>query len=287
VRNSVNYGLDFKSDETNMTAISNFKARKKSADDAHTPLVCLTAYTTPMARSIAGHVDLILVGDSLGMVLYGMDSTQGVTIDMMIAHGKAVMRAGADVPVIVDMPHGSYEGSDGLALASARRIMAETGADGVKLEGGAAMAGRVAAITADGIAVMGHIGLLPQSAPDEGGFKIKGKDEAQILNLIKDGQAVEAAGAFAFVIEGTREDAAARVSAAVGIPTIGIGASGACDGQILVTEDLIGALDGHRPKFAPEYASLRGVIDDAVGRFAADIRSGAFPRDENLYKKKA
>jgi 3-methyl-2-oxobutanoate hydroxymethyltransferase len=263
-----------------MNKILSFKKADK-------PLVCLTAYTTPMAHSIAPHVDLILVGDSLGMVLYGMDSTQGVTLDMMIAHGKAVMRADTGRPVIVDMPHGSYEASDEVALASAQRIIAETSADGVKLEGGADMASRVSAITAAGIAVMGHIGLLPQSAPDEGGFKIKGKDEDQIQNLIKDGQAVEGAGAFAFVIEGTREDAAVRVSDAVSIPTIGIGASGACDGQILVTEDLLGALHGHRPKFAPEYVSLRSHIDEAVGRFATDIREGVFPREENLYKKKA
>ena len=251
------------------------------------PIVCLTAYTTPMAKSLASHVDLLLVGDSVGTVLYGMDSTQGVSLDMMIEHGRAVMRAEPDVPVIIDMPHGSYEDNDAQALENAKVIIEQTGADGVKLEGGRAMASRVEAIVSAGIPVMGHIGLLPQSAPDEGGYKIKGKTDEQIQILINDGQSIENSGAFAIVIEGTIDEAAAQITSAVSIPTIGIGASSACDGQILVSEDLLGLTHGHRPKFAPDYAGLNAQIDEAATRFAADVRGRNFPREENLYRKKA
>lgn len=250
-------------------------------------IVCLTAYTTPMAQSLAPHVDLLLVGDSMGTAIYGMDSTQGVSMEMMCAHGAAVIRGASDVPVIIDLPYGSYESAPAHASSSAQRIIEETGADGVKLEGGVEMQEHIKAITDAGIAVMGHIGLLPQSAPNEGGYKIKGKSEEQISRLIADAKAVEAAGAFSVVIEGTIDSAAELASAAVSIPTIGIGASGACSGQILVSEDLFGFTHGHRPKFAPDYGDVKGVIDNAAKRYAEEVRSGAFPRAEYLYKKKA
>ncbi len=248
-------------------------------------LVCLTAYTTPMAQSIAPHVDLILVGDSVGTVLYGMDDTTGVTLDMMIAHGKAVMRAKPDVPVIVDMPFGSYEESDEHALASAQRAMSETGAHGVKLEGGVDMASRIKMLIDNNIPVMAHIGLQPQSVIKDGGYKIKGRGDAQIEALLEDAKAVEAAGAFAIVIEGTVAEVAERITKAVSIPTIGIGASVACDGQILVIDDLLGAHHGHLPKFAKRYAHLTQDIDAAVKLFAQDVRTRRFPDDAHIYKK--
>lgn len=260
-------------------SIADIKNRKNPEQ----PLVCLTAYTTPMARSLAPHVDLLLVGDSVGTVLYGLDDTTGVTLETMIRHGAAVVRAGPDVPVIVDMPFGTYEDSPAQALANARRIMAETGAQGVKLEGGVGMAGAVRAITGDGIPVMGHIGLQPQSVVKEGGYRIKGRDEAQVARLVEDARALEEAGVFAIVIEGTIAEVAARITRAVGVPTIGIGGSPECDGQILVTDDMLGLLHGRKPKFVTEYAVLREDIDAAVARFAGDVRARRFPGPGNLY----
>ncbi len=245
--------------------------------------VCLTAYTTPMAQSLAPHVDLLLVGDSVGTVLYGMENTTGVSLEIMIAHGQAVMRAKANVPVIVDMPFGTYESCASQALESAKKIIDETGADGVKLEGGVDMAAQIAAIVDAGIPVMGHIGLQPQSVVKDGGYKIKGRSEQQVAALIADAKAIEAAGAFAFVLEGTVAGASEIITKAVNIPSIGIGASPACDGQILVAEDLLGLHHGHVPKFVSEYAVLRDDIDKAVERFAADVRARKFPTKENLY----
>lgn len=260
-------------------SISDIKNRK----NPDRPLVCLTAYTTPMARSLSPHIDLLLVGDSVGTVLYGLEDTTGVDLDTMIRHGAAVMRARPDVPVIVDMPFGTYEDSPAQALESARRIMAETGAQGVKLEGGVDMAEAIRVLTEAGIPVMGHIGLQPQSVVKEGGYKIKGRNEEQISRLIEDAQALEKAGVFAIVIEGTIADAASRITRAVAVPTIGIGGSPDCDGQILVTEDMLGLLHGHKPKFASEYAALRENIDTAVSRFAEDVRTRRFPGPDNLY----
>ena len=249
-------------------------------------LVCLTAYTTPMAKSLAPHVDLLLVGDSVGTVLYGMENTTGVTLEMMAAHGKAVMRAEPECPVIIDMPYGSYENSAEDAVKNAQFLMEQTGADGVKLEGGVDMRAQIKAIVESGIPVMGHIGLQPQSVVKEGGYKIKGKDDMQVTKLIADALAVESAGAFMMVIEGTVHEAAAVVTDAIDIPTIGIGASAHCNGQILVTDDLLGMLHDAPPKFVTEYATLRQVIDTAISKWAADVREGAFPRAENLYTVK-
>ena len=199
-------------------------------------LVCLTAYTTPMAHSLSPYVDFLLVGDSVGMVLYGMDSTVDVDLEMMIRHGQAVMRGRQDgIPVVVDMPAGTYEDSPTQALKNAQRLVRETGCNALKLEGGVDMQAQIRAITDAGIAVMGHIGLMPQSAIKEGGFKIKGKTPDQIQLLLDDARAIEDAGAFAFVIEGTIDTVSDLITRKVSIPTIGIGASASCDGQVLVS----------------------------------------------------
>lgn len=255
----------------------------KTRKNPPAPLVCLTAYTTPMAMCLAPYVDLLLVGDSVGTVLYGMENTTSVTLEMMIAHGKAVMRAQPDIPVIVDMPYGTYEASPAQALDTARTLIEATGAHGVKLEGGVDMQAHIAAITGAGIDVMGHIGLLPQSVIKEGGYKIKGKDAGQIEALLADASAVQTAGAFAVVIEGTIAEAAAQASASIAIPTIGIGGAATCDGQILVGEDMLGLLYGKPAKFVKEYAALRDVITEAAARYAEDVRARRFPAPEHLY----
>ncbi|WP_193183341.1 3-methyl-2-oxobutanoate hydroxymethyltransferase [Nisaea sediminum] len=248
------------------------------------PLVCLTAYTAPVAAYLDPLCDLLLVGDSLGMVIYGMDGTVGVTLDMMIAHGRAVTRRARHACVVVDLPAGSYENGPEQALESARRVMTETGADAVKLEGGIAVEASIAALVGDGIPVLGQIGLLPQHAED--GFRIQGRGEDGARQVLEDGRAVERAGAFAVVIEGTVEPVARRITEALSIPTIGIGASAACSGQILVTDDLLGLYDGHLPKFAERYADLAGTIREAAQRWADDVRSRAFPAERNTYAEK-
>ncbi|MEO5324089.1 3-methyl-2-oxobutanoate hydroxymethyltransferase [Mesorhizobium sp. CC13] len=247
------------------------------------PIVCLTAYTYPIARLLDPHVDLLLVGDSVAMVLHGHETTLGATMDMMVAHGQAVMRGSSNACVVVDMPAGSYEDSVENAVASARRIVDETGCDAVKLEGGVTMAPQIAAIVAAGIPVMGHIGLLPQSVEKEGGYKIKGRSDENIVQLHADARAVEAAGAFSVVIEGTMEPVAAALSAMLAIPTIGIGASPKCDGQILVIDDAIGLTVDRVPKFVKQYAHLRDIVADAAAAYANDVRSGAFPAPEHLF----
>ena len=247
------------------------------------PLVCLTAYTYPIARLLDPHVDLLLVGDSVAMVLHGHANTLGATMDMMIAHGQAVMRGAVHACVVVDMPAGSYEDSVETAVASAERIMRETGCDAVKLEGGVEMEPQIAAIVAAGIPVMGHIGLLPQSVEKEGGYKIKGRTDANIAALHADARAVEAAGAFSVVIEGTVEPVAADISAMLSIPTIGIGASPKCDGQILVIDDAIGLTVDRVPKFVKEYAHLRDAGATAAENYARDVRNRSFPAPEHLF----
>ncbi len=247
------------------------------------PIVCLTAYTYPIARLLDPHVDLLLVGDSVAMVLHGHPNTLGATMDMMVAHGQAVMRGSSRACVVVDMPAGSYEDSVENAVACAGRIMRETGCDAVKLEGGVAIAAQIAAIVAAGIPVMGHIGLLPQSVEKEGGYKIKGRSEANAEALYADAEAVEAAGAFSVVIEGTVEPVAAEITRRIAIPTVGIGASVTCDGQILVIDDAIGLTVDRVPKFVKEYALLRDVVSDAAAAYAKDVRSRAFPAPEHLF----
>lgn len=241
------------------------------------PIVCLTAYTYPIARLLDPHVDLLLVGDSVAMVLHGHATTLGASLEMMIAHGQAVMRGSVKACVVVDMPAGSYETSAAQAVAAAKRIVAETGCQAVKLEGGVDMASRIAAIVAKGISVMGHIGLQPQSVEKDGGYKIKGRTQDNIAALLSDAEAVEQAGAFSVVIEGTMEAVAAKLTRHISIPTIGIGASADCDGQILVIDDMVGMTVDRVPKFVKEYADLRSAIADAAARYAAEVRSRAFP----------
>lgn len=249
-------------------------------------MVCLTAYTARIAQILDTHCDLLLVGDSMGMVLYGMDSTRGVTLDMMINHGKAVMRGSEKACVIVDMPFGTYEDSPEQALGNAQRIMDETGCAAVKLEGGADFAPTVAHLVQAGIPVVGHIGLMPQSVTEPSGFRVKGRKDDVAAQLIEDAKAIEAAGASAVVIEATIESVAAEMTKAVSIPTIGIGASAECDGQILVTEDMLGITGDHVPKFVKQYAHVSNGIEAAVAQYAQDVRSGAFPEDAQVYKKK-
>ena len=247
------------------------------------PIVALTAYSYPFARLLDPHVDVILVGDSVAMTVHGYPNTLGATLDMMIMHGQAVMRGAKRACVVVDLPAGSYEASAADALAAARRIHRETGCHAVKLEGGVAIADQIAAIVADGIPVMGHIGLQPQSVEKEGGYRIKGRSEAAIEALHRDAHAVEAVGAFAVVIEGTVEPVAAELTRALAIPTIGIGASAACDGQILVVDDMLGLTVDHVPKFVRRYVDLQAAISKAAADYADDVRARRFPGPEHVF----
>lgn len=245
--------------------------------------MCLTAYDTPMAKRVDAHCDLVLVGDSLAMVVYGLETTRGVTLDIMIAHGQAVMRGTETACVVVDLPHGSYEDNPEQGVASAARVMRETGCQAVKLEGGEEMAETVAAIVNAGIPVLGHIGLLPQKAEHRGGFKIQGKDDEGAQQVYRDAAAIEDAGAFAIVIEGTVEAVAREVTARSGVPMIGIGASPACDGQILVTQDMVGLFADFTPKFVKRYADAGKLIESAVADYAAEVRGGTFPALEHCF----
>ena len=261
---------------TKRISVPELKARKKGR-----PIVALTAYTTPMARLLDPHVDLLLVGDSLGMVLYGMETTLGVTTDLMVAHGKAVVRGSRRACVVVDLPFGSYQASPQQAYGTAARVLAETGCAAVKLEGGVEMAETIAFLAARGIPVMGHVGLKPQGVMADGGFRTRGRDQAEALQILRDAEAVAAAGCFAIVIEGTLEPLARRISEALTVPTIGIGASPACDGQILVSEDLLGLFADFTPKFVQRYADLGPQISAAVEAYAQDVREGRFPGPEH------
>jgi 3-methyl-2-oxobutanoate hydroxymethyltransferase len=249
------------------------------------PVVCLTCYHAHTARLLDEHVDLMLVGDSLGMVMHGLETTLGVTLDMMITHGKAVMRGSRRALVAVDMPFGSYEESPAIAFRNAARVIQETGATAVKLEGGVRMAETIHYLSDRGIPVMGHIGLTPQSVNVTGGFRTTGRTQAEWPALEADAKAVADAGAFAVVIEGMAEPLAARITGQIAIPTIGIGASAACDGQVLVMEDMLG-LNPNPPKFVREYANLGPAIEAAVKAYAADVRDRRFPGVENVYAMK-
>ena len=249
------------------------------------PIVCLTAYTAPMADILDEHCDVLLVGDSVGMVLHGLPNTVGVTLEMMILHAQAVMRGSRTAMVVVDMPFGSYEGAPEVAYANAVRVMQETGAQGVKVESGSTVPETVAYLTARGIPVMGHVGLLPQSILAEGSFKAKGRTVAERERVLADARATADAGAFAIVVEGVAEALAREVTQALAVPTIGIGASPACDGQVLVTDDMLGLFDW-APKFVRRYADLRVQIGRAVGQYAADVRARRFPSEAETYFSK-
>ena len=255
--------------------ISKIRALKTASDPK--PIVCLTAYTAPVALIADKHADLILVGDSLGMVLYGMKNTLAVTTDMMIAHGKAVVNNVSQSCVVVDMPFGSYQESPETAFRNAARIMAETGCDAVKLEGGEEMAETVSCLTRRGIPVMGHTGLQPQSVNTAGGFKKQGKDKNSFEKILRDSRSIDKAGAFCLVLECVVPELARKITGVVSVPTIGIGASADCDGQILVTEDILGFTSGKSPGFVKKYENLSEKMDYALTRFSEDVRNRNFP----------
>lgn len=250
------------------------------------PLVVLTAYTASQARMLDQYVDILLVGDSLGMVIYGMESTLPVTLDMMIAHGAAVVRGSARALVVVDMPFGSYQGSVEQAFSSAAQILAKTGCSAVKLEGGAEMAETIRFLVSRGIPVVGHIGLTPQSFNVLGGYRTQGKSEEEEKALLADALSIEKAGAFALVLEGVTEPVARKISSEVKIPAIGIGASPACDGQVLVTEDMLGLSGGYIPRFVKGYANLTPIVEEAVKQYAQEVKSREFPSAEYCYPYK-
>ena len=246
------------------------------------PLVCLTAYTTPIARLADPHCDVVLVGDSLGMVLYGLPSTLGVTMEMMIAHGQAVMRGITRAMPVIDMPFGSYEESPEQAFRNASRLMRETGMPAVKLEGGVHMAETIAFLTARGVPVMAHVGLTPQSVNTLGGYKVVGRAE-EGAKVMVDAEAVQAAGAFSVVLEKTPDGLSRRITQGLTIPTIGIGAGVGCDGQILVMDDMLGLFTDFRPKFVKRYASFGQTASDAIADYAAEVRERSFPGPEHSF----
>lgn len=246
------------------------------------PVVCLTAYTAPMAAILDPHCDLLLVGDSVGMVVHGLPNTVGVTLDMMIMHGQAVMRGAEHAMVVVDMPFGSYEAGPETAYANAARVLKETGAAAIKVESGPSIAATVAYLVDRGIPVMGHVGLRPQAVNVDGKFRAKGRTNLERVQVLDEAKAVDAAGAFAIVVEGVDASLAPEITAAVHAPTIGIGASAQCDGQILVTDDLLGLFDW-TPKFVRRYADLRKTIDLAAKSYAADVRARRFPASAETY----
>ncbi|QIR85175.1 3-methyl-2-oxobutanoate hydroxymethyltransferase [Paracoccus sp. AK26] len=263
--------------------VKRITAPQIAARKGATPIVALTAYTAPMAALVDSHAEVILVGDSLGMVVHGLPSTIGVTIEMMIMHGQAVMRGSHRAMVVIDMPFGSYEESPQQAFRNAARVMAETGAGAVKLEGGSRMAPTVRFLTERGIPVMGHVGLTPQATHTMGGFKTQGRETNSWPAHLQDAVDVAEAGAFSIVVEGVVEALADRITDAVPVPTIGIGASARCDGQILVLDDMLG-MTGRVPRFVHRFADLGRAADDAIAAYAAAVRDRSFPAEANVYR---
>jgi 3-methyl-2-oxobutanoate hydroxymethyltransferase len=249
------------------------------------PIVMLTAYTARQAQLLDTHCDLLLVGDSLGQVIYGLPSSVPVTLDMMVAHGAAVVRGSYHAAVLVDMPFGAYESSPQQAFESAARLLKETGCDGVKLEGGEAMAETVAFLTNRGIPVMGHVGLTPQAVNVLGGYNARGRSEAEAQKIVSDAVALDQAGVFAVVVEGVIEPIAIEVTRAISCPTIGIGASAQCDGQVLVTEDMLGMFE-RVPRFVKRYEAIAEAISGAAARYAQEVRARTFPGKEQTYQPK-
>lgn len=249
------------------------------------PIVMLTAYTARQAQLLDAHCDLLLVGDSLGQVIYGLPSSVQVTLDMMIAHGAAVVRGSYHSVVVVDMPFGTYEASPQHAFESAARILKETGCAAVKLEGGEAMAETVAFLNKRGIPVIGHVGLTPQAVNVLGGYNARGRSDAEANKILNDAKALADAGAFAIVIEGVVEPIAIEITKAVSCPTIGIGASAQCDGQVLVTEDMLGMFE-RVPRFVKIYEQISEVISGAAAQYAEEVRARTFPGLEQTYQPK-
>lgn len=266
--------------QTGRITVPMIKARK-----GREPIVSLTCYHAHTARLLDNHVDMMLVGDSLGMVMHGLETTIGVTLEMMILHAQAVMRGSKRALVVVDMPFGTYEESAEQAFRNAARVMKETGCGAIKLEGGARMASTIRYLTERGIPVMAHIGMTPQLVQVMGGFKTQGRASSEWPAIEADAKAISEAGAFAVVLEAMAEPLAAKITKDIPIPTIGIGASPDCDGQILVMEDMLG-LSPNPPRFVREYAHLGPEIEAAVSAYAADVRSRKFPGRENVYTMK-
>ncbi|MCB2075163.1 MAG: 3-methyl-2-oxobutanoate hydroxymethyltransferase [Novosphingobium sp.] len=260
------------------------RGRKQDGVTAE-PIVMLTAYTARQAQLLDEHCDLLLVGDSLGQVVYGLPSSVPVTLDMMAAHGAAVVRGSYHSVVIVDMPFGAYEQSPEQAFASASRLLKETGCAGVKLEGGEAMAETVTFLVRRGIPVIGHVGLTPQAVNVLGGYNSRGRSEEEAKKIVADAIALDKAGAFAIVVEGVVEPIAVEVTKAVACPTIGIGGSSQCDGQVLVTEDMVGMFE-RVPRFVKRYAEVADIISDAAARYAGEVRARSFPGIEQTYQPK-
>jgi len=261
----------------NATTVPDIMTRKGG-----TPLVCLAAYTTPVAALADKHCDVVLVGDSVGMVLHGLPSTLGVTMEMMVLHGQAVRRGVETALMVVDMPFGSYEESPNQAFRNAARLMTETGCAAVKLEGGESMRETIAFLVARGVPVMGHVGLTPQAVNAFGGYKIQGRGEAA-ERIRRDALAVAEAGAFAVVLEKVPDSLARSITAELPIPTIGIGASPACDGQILVVDDMLGMFTAFRPKFVKRYAELGQEADKAIAAYAEEVRARRFPDESHVF----
>ncbi len=265
----------------------NFEAKRVTAPEiakrkGGTPIVALTAYHAHTARIIDPYVDMLLVGDSLGMVMHGYETTVPVPLELMIMHAQAVVRGSSRALVVVDMPFGTYEESPPIAFRNAARVLKETGCGAIKLEGGVHMAETIRYLTSRGIPVVGHIGLTPQAVNTIGSFKPQGRHRSEWAAFEEDAKAVAEAGAFAVVIEAMAELLAARITKQIPIPTIGIGASAECDGQILVLEDMLG-LSPRVPKFVKEYAQLGGAIEGAVKAYSNEVRSRAFPSDAYTY----
>jgi len=250
------------------------------------PVVVLTAYSVSMAKLLDEHCDCLLVGDSLGMVLYGLDSTLPVTLDMMINHGAAVVRGSSKACVVVDLPWASYQESPAQAFRNAARVLTETGASAVKLEGGEEMAETVAFLVRRGIPVMGHVGLTPQAVNALGGYRARGRSDAEQAKILGDAKAIAEAGAFAIVVEGVVEPLARQITEQVPVVTIGIGASAACDGQVLVTDDMLGLFAGFTPKFVKRYAEIGEQVSQAAASYAADVRARAFPGPAHVFAAK-
>jgi 3-methyl-2-oxobutanoate hydroxymethyltransferase len=268
-------------DEIKRLTAPDIRARKRGE-----PIVALTSYHAHTARLVDKYCDVILVGDSLGMVMHGLETTVPVTLDMMILQGHAVMRGSKRALITVDMPFGSYEASKEQAFMSAARVLKETGCGAIKMEGGVRVAETVRFLVERGVPVMGHIGLTPQSINTIGSFRAQGRDESDWARIEDDAKAVAEAGAFSIVIEAVAEPLARKISGAVAVPTIGIGASAACDGQVLVLEDMLG-LSPRVPKFVKRYTTLGPSIGEAVAAYAAEVRSRAFPAAEHVYPMKA
>jgi 3-methyl-2-oxobutanoate hydroxymethyltransferase len=261
------------------------RARKQDGR-ADQPIVMLTAYTMRMAQLLDPHCDMLLVGDSLGQVIYGLPSTIPVTMEMMCAHGAAVVRGSWHALVAVDMPFGSYEASPEQAFQSAARIMQETGCAAVKLEGGEAMAPTISFLSERGVPVIGHVGLTPQAVNALGGYGPRGRNQYEAAKIIADASAVARAGAFCLVLEGVMEEIATKIAQSVDVPVIGIGASAECDGQVLVTEDMLGLFE-RTPRFVKRYDDLASRIGAAAEAFATEVRSRQFPTADQTYRPKA